>query len=424
MTDPADLSATEAAKHLAGGRLTAAALMEACLDRIARRDPQLHAFVHCDPAPAMAQAAAADRRPPRGPLHGLPLAVKDVLDTADMPTGYGSPIWSGFRPRADAVAVAQARSAGALVIGKTVTTEFATRKPGPTVNPHHSGHTPGGSSSGSAAAVAAGFCPLAYGTQTAGSIIRPAAFCGIVGYKPSFGFIHRAGMKVMSETLDTIGVLARSVADCALMMSAVTGRDLGDPDEAPGTSPRLALVIGPSDAAAPETVARLLEIAGLLRRAGAQVDEPALPQEAIAAFAVHGTVMNMEIAQALGWELATAPDGLSELLHETIGWARTQPATVLDEGREVFLRARRAFAAWMAGYDAVITPSAIGEAPEGLGNTGNPVFNTLWSALNAPCVTVPAGPGPRGLPLGLQVVGVEGRDRATLAWARWIEARL
>jgi Asp-tRNA(Asn)/Glu-tRNA(Gln) amidotransferase A subunit family amidase len=226
MTNLADLTATEAAAKFERSKLRPVELVEACLDRIETNDPQLHAFVHVDRDLAMRYALALEKLPVRGPLWGLPLAVKDVLDTSDMPTAYGSPIWAGFRPRADAAAVSLARSEGAIILGKTATTEFATRKAAATVNPANHMHTPGGSSAGSAAAVAATFCPLAFGTQTAGSIIRPAAFCGVVGYKPTFGYIHRAGMKVMSETLDTIGVLARSVADCALLVGAITHRDL------------------------------------------------------------------------------------------------------------------------------------------------------------------------------------------------------
>ncbi len=239
MSDSASLTATAAAQRIAAGTLRPETLMEACLARIATREPAVRAFAHLDPAQARRAAAAA----PPGRLHGLPIGVKDVLDTADMPSEYGSPIWHGWRPRADAAAVAWAREAGGVVIGKTVSTEFATRKPGPTANPCWLGHTPGGSSSGSAAGVADGFFPLAYGTQTAGSIIRPAAFCGVVGYKPSFGTISRIGMKIMSDSLDTIGVMARSVADCALFAGAVSGRDLGDPDTKVDRPPRIGICL-------------------------------------------------------------------------------------------------------------------------------------------------------------------------------------
>jgi Asp-tRNA(Asn)/Glu-tRNA(Gln) amidotransferase A subunit family amidase len=246
--EPNRLTATEAARAIAAGRLSPADLMEACLTRAAAREGAVRAFVHLDPA--QARRAAAATRP--GPLHGIPIAVKDVIDTADMPTAYGSAVWAGHRPRGDAAAVAAARGAGAVVMGKTVTTEFATRHPGATANPANLAHTPGGSSSGSAASVADGMVPLAFGTQTAGSIVRPAAYCGVVGFKPSFGTLHRAGMKVMSESLDTVGVLARSVADCALAMGAMSGRDLGDPEAKPDRAPRFGLTLGPEpDKAAP-----------------------------------------------------------------------------------------------------------------------------------------------------------------------------
>jgi Asp-tRNA(Asn)/Glu-tRNA(Gln) amidotransferase A subunit family amidase len=272
--------------------------------------------------------------------------------------------------------------------------------------------------------VAAALCPFAFGTQTAGSIIRPAAFCGVVGYKPTFGYIHRAGMKVMSETLDTIGALARSVADCALLVGAVARRDLGNPDNSPGVAPRLGLVTGPSPDAAPETLGRLFEVADVLRRRGATVTELPLPGELHEAFHAHASIMNIEIAQALSWELDRHPEQLSSKLLEPIEWAQRLPSETLDKGRLAFERARRSFTAIMGDFDAIITPSAIGEAPEGLDNTGDPVFDILWTALYAPCVNVPAGSGPKGLPLGIQVVADRHNDRALLAWAGWIQAQL
>ncbi|MGH7040834.1 MAG: amidase family protein, partial [Acetobacteraceae bacterium] len=241
-SDLCNLTAAMAARLIRDQKLRPEELAEAVLDRVTAREPQLRAMAHFNAE--QARQSAASCRP--GPLHGLPLGVKDVLDTADMPSEYGSPIWKGWRPRADAAAVAWARAGGAWCYSKTVTTEFATRHPGPTVNPHNAAHTPGGSSSGSAAGVAAGFFPFAFGTQTAGSVIRPAAFCGVTGYKPSFGTIHRAGMKVMSESLDTIGALGRSVADCALLVSAVSSADLGDPDVRPDRAPRIGVCRGPT----------------------------------------------------------------------------------------------------------------------------------------------------------------------------------
>jgi len=421
MTDTADLTATAALAAIRAGRLSVAELMEACLDRIASREATVRAFAWIDPAQARRAAAAAGQ----GALCGIPIGVKDVIDTAGLPSQYGSPAWAGHRPRADAACVAAARAAGAVVIGKTVTTEFATRHPGPTANPANPLHTPGGSSSGSAAGVAAGFFPVAFGTQTAGSIIRPAAYCGVVGFKPTYGTLHRAGMKVMSESLDTIGVMARSVADCALAMAAMTGGDYGAPDARAPRAPRLALVMGPSaDQAAPETLALIERAAEACRRAGATVTPVALPDLLAAAYAAHPTVMNAESAAALGWEMAHARAQLSPVLRERMEWGRAQGAAALAAGRVAFAAARAAFPAAIEGFDAVLTPAAPGEAPEGLGWTGDPAFNTLWTLLHGPCVTVPAGVGPKGLPLGVQVAGRIGDDAAVLGWAEWVGAAL
>ncbi len=421
MTDTADLTATDALAAIRAGRLSAADCMEACLDRIAAREGTIRAFAWFDAGQARRAAAAARS----GPLAGLPIGVKDVIETADMPTQHGSPAWAGHRPRSDAACVAAARAAGAVVIGKTVTTEFATRHPGPTANPANPAHTPGGSSSGSAAGVAAGFFPIAFGTQTAGSIVRPAAFCGVVGFKPTYGTLHRAGMKVMSESLDTIGVMARSLADCALAMGAMSGLDYGTPGAKAPRAPRLALVMGPSaDQAAPETVALMEHAAEACRRAGATVTEVTLPEVFAEAYAAHPYVMNMESAEAIGWELAHARPLVSEVLRERMDWAREQPAQKLLEARAAFAAARAAFPAAIEGFDAVLCPAAPGEAPKGLAWTGDPAFNTLWTLLHGPCVTVPAGAGPQGLPLGVQLAGRIGDDKAVLSWAAWVKAAL
>ena len=429
MTDPSLLTATEAARRLRTGLLTATAVMEACLERARAGEPALHAFTHLNPGAALAEARAADARAaagaPLGPLHGLPLGVKDVLDVAGMPCAYGSPIWAGHVPRADAACVALARTAGAVVMGKTVTTEFATRHPGPTTHPLNPAHTPGGSSSGSAAGVAAGFFPLAFGTQTAGSVIRPAAFCGIVGFMPTHGSIHRAGMKVMSESLDTIGALARSVADAALLIGAVSGRDLGNPEAKPARAPRLLLCLGlHAGQAAPETLALMERAAEAAARAGAEVTRGELPPVVTAAAGAHPVVMNGESAQALAWELAHHRGQISQALLEKLEPARALGARTLEEARATFAAARAAFPGAMAGYDAILTPAAPGEAPEGLGWTGDPAFNLLWTALHAPAVSVPAGQGPHGLPLGVQLVAAPGRDRDALCWAEWMRQAL
>lgn len=421
MQDPAKLTATEAVRLMRDGTLRPIDIMEACLERIGERELSVRAFAWFD-ADAARRAALS---PQQGPLHGLPIGVKDVLDTADMPSEYGSPIWRGWQPRADAAAVAWARAAGGVVIGKTVTTEFATRKPGPTANPHNPQHTPGGSSSGSAAGVADFFFPVAYGTQTAGSVVRPAAFCGVVGYKPSYGMINRFGMKLMSESLDTVGVIARSVADCALFTGVVAGRDLGDPDARPDRAPRIGICRSPAwDAAAPETEALLPRVASALARAGATVVDRELSPGVAAIAAAHPIVMNNESGRALGWELANAREGISEGLRERLEFGLSQSEAAVAEAHAVFERAQREFPACMEGLDALVTPSAPGEAPAGLGWTGDPVFNLIWTSLHVPCVTVPAGAGPAGLPLGIQIVARIGEDRQALAWAQWVAAAI
>jgi Asp-tRNA(Asn)/Glu-tRNA(Gln) amidotransferase A subunit family amidase len=421
LTDISKLSATQAVQMITRGDITPAGLMELYLDQIASHERDVLAFAAFDAAKARHDASNACQ----GPLHGLPLGVKDVLDTVDFPSEYGSPTWANYRPRADAACVAWARAAGAVVIGKTVTTEFATRQPGPTANPHDLTRTPGGSSSGSAAGVAAGFFPFAIGTQTAGSIIRPAAYCGVAGFKPSFGTLPRQGMKVMSESLDTIGVIARSVADCALFIGATTGRDLGNPDEKPSRAPKIGICRSPSWAYADLATHTLLnQAATTLAGAGALVVGRELPDDFTALAEAHPIVMNAESAASLGWELTAHRDQLSPGLREAMGRGLAHSPEALDAARDVFARCQSALSMAMNGADVLLTPSAPGEAPAGLDWTGDPAFNFIWSALHVPCVTVPAGTGPNGMPLGLQIIARRGEDRAALAWAQWIASAL
>lgn len=419
-TDLHRLTATEASRRIRAGSLDPVALMEACLAHIAAVERTVHAFAWFDPDAARRAAKAA--RP--GPLHGIPVGIKDVLDTADMPSQYGSPIWTGWRPRADSAPVAWTKAAGGVVIGKTVTTEFATRKPGPTANPVNHGHTPGGSSSGSAAGVGAHMFPLAFGTQTAGSIIRPAAYCGVVGYKPTFGLINRNGMKIMSDSLDTVGVIARSVADCALFAGAVSGHDLGDPEVKPDRAPHIGICRSPMwEAAAPETHALLARVTEALVRAGARAEPRELPELADLVEA-HPIVMNNESARALGWELASHRDGISEGLRERLDFGLAQSQAALDKAYAAFERTQRGFPDALGTFDVLVSPAAPGQAPKGLEWTGDPAFNFIWTSLHVPCVTVPAGTGPDGLPLGIQIVGRQGDDRAVLAWAQWVAAAI
>ena len=419
--NPCRLTAIQAVRLIHQGDLRPEALMDAYLDTIARLETGVHAFAHINPTAARATAVTAAA----GPLQGIPIGVKDVLDTTDMPSQYGSPIWANWRPKADSAPVAWARAAGAVVIGKTVTTEFATRKPGPTTNPANPEHTPGGSSSGSAAGVGAGLFPLAYGTQTAGSIIRPAAYCGTVGYKPTFGMINRNGMKIMSDSLDTVGTIARSVADCALFAGAVSGRDLGDPDNKPDRVPRIGICRSPTwNAAGPETEALLARVTTALAQAGAAVTDRELPDRFNALIEAHPMIMNSESARALGWELLHHADQISDGLRERLSFGLNQPQAALANAYTVFETTRHAFPETMADLDILVTPSAPGEAPKGLDWTGDPAFNFIWTSLHVPCVTVPAGTGPNGLPLGIQIVGRRNDDRAVLAWARWVEAAI
>jgi Asp-tRNA(Asn)/Glu-tRNA(Gln) amidotransferase A subunit family amidase len=421
MPDPSRLTATEAARRIAAGTLDPEALLEACLARIAEREGVVRAFTHLDAE----GARRAVRTAPAGRLHGLPFGAKDTLDSADMPTTYGSPVYAGWRPRADAAAIAWARQAGGVLLGKTASVEFACGAPAPTTNPHNPAHTPGGSSSGSAAAVADFFLPLAIGTQTGGSVIRPSAFCGVVGYKPSFGLISRSGLKPLSDSLDTVGVMARAVADCALFASVISGQDLGDPDIRPGRPPRIGLCRTPLwDQAVPETQALLAEAARAVARAGAQVVERELPAELGALDAVIPVLSPAECSLAMAWEHAHARDGLSESMRKRLDDGLSYTGAELLAARAALIRTQAAFPAVMEGLDMLLTPSAPGEAPEGLGFTGRSTFNGIWTALYVPCVTVPAGTGPKGLPLGVQIVGRRDDDRAVLAWAQWVAAAL
>jgi Asp-tRNA(Asn)/Glu-tRNA(Gln) amidotransferase A subunit family amidase len=409
------LGAREAARRIEDGSLTPEGLARACLDRIAEREPTVKAWEFLEEKTALGNARAAAS----GPLRGVPVGVKDIIDTADMPTGCGSPIWAGHRPRADASVVALTRGAGGVVLGKTVTTEFATFHPGKTGNPHDPTRTPGGSSSGSAAAVADFHVPLAFGTQTAGSVIRPAAFCGVVGYKPSFGTLHRVGVKPLSETLDTVGVMARSVEDAAFFMGVLARRpalvDLPRPEK-----PRIGFCRTPMWEKAEPSTQKLLE--ELASRLGAR--EVASPPEHAPLVEAQQTIMARETADALAWEHANHGEKLSQRLREVIAAGLAADPGAYDAAKAAAEAARLRLSAFFGEFDAILVPSAPGEAPKGLGATGDPLFNRPWTLLGVPCVTVPAGKGPNGMPLGAQLVGRIGDDARLLAAAGWVERTL
>jgi amidase len=420
--DASEIDVVGVVRSLANGAATATGLARTFLERIEELDPAIRAWVHVDAETVLARAGELDGAGRSvGALHGVPLGVKDIFDTHDMPTAYGSPIYAGHRPATDAACVALARSHGMLPLGKCVTTEFAAWPPGPTVNPHDVTRTPGGSSSGSAAAVAAGMVPVAFATQTTGSIIRPAAFCGVVGYKPTHGTLPCVGVKAISESFDTVGVIARSVADAALVVGTLSGRELGPQ---PVTAPRLAICRTPEwPAARPETEALFDELPAVLERAGARVTERELPDMLGGLAAAQGTVWTFEIARCLADEHLRAREAIREPLRGMLDDGRRMPIAEYEEALRHVHACRAAVPSGFEGVDALVVPAAPGEAPDAA-TTGDPIFNRAWSALGGPALTVPAGAGPAGLPLGLQVVGPPGDDRRALSCAAWLERAL
>lgn len=433
----AELSATELARRLRAGEITATAVAEAHLARIGEADGEIRAFVHLDPARTLDEAGERDKRRaaglPLGPLHGVPVGLKDIISVRGWPLENGTRLDAGKRGMRDAEVVARLRGAGAVVLGKTVTTELAYFAPGPTRNPRDTAHSPGGSSSGSAAAVAAGMAPLTVGTQTKGSVIRPAAFCGVVGYKPTYGAIPRTGVLADSPFLDHLGVFARTVEDIAFA-GALMGPDGVDPAciaspgplgevalSDPPMAPALAYSATPHGDAAEDWLG---DAFAELRAGLGGVDEIDLPGPFGGGLAALETVMAAEMAKTLGIYVDRGGDQVSDALRALVAAGREILAVdymaamdwrpVLRAGLdEIFNR-----------YDALICPAAPGEAPEGIGTTGDPVFCALWSFIGAPAITLPLLTGPKGLPVGVQIVGRPGDDARLLRTARWVARRL
>jgi amidase len=408
------LSATEAVKAIEAGSLTSEKLVQACLDRIAARDPVVKAWVHLDPELALKQARAADRAK-GGLLRGVPIGAKDIIDTHDMPTGHNSPIFEGTQPFGDAACVALCRTANGVIMGKTVTTEFANRHPGPTTNPHNAAHTPGGSSSGSAAAVADGHVPLAFGTQTGGSVIRPAAYCGVIGYKPTFGDFSRVGIKMQCHSVDTLGLMARTMEDIALFRGAVLALP-PLPIDRGVAAPRVGFCRTPVwDKAEPSTQALLERVAAKL---GAK--EVAFAPAFQDILDDHGAITGWESARNYADERLRNPDKLSAELTAVL--KRGDGVTL-----ERYVAAQRKTVAFKAfidslfdSVDVLLCPSAPGEAPKGQDFTGDPRFNSIWTLAGTPCVTLPLGTGEQGLPLGVQLVGRRHADDKLLSIAQWV----
>jgi Asp-tRNA(Asn)/Glu-tRNA(Gln) amidotransferase A subunit family amidase len=418
------LSAIGLARRIAAGEFCAAAVIDLCAAAIAEREAEIGAFVALDIDGARDCATGSAAAFAALPLAGLPVGIKDIIDTADLPTEYGSAIYRGHRPRTDAAVTSMARRAGGLILGKTVTTEFAFRQAGHTRNPVDPAHTPGGSSSGSAAAVAAGMVPIALGTQTGGSVIRPAAYCGVAGFKPSYKLIPTVGVKCFSWHLDTVGLFAADVADVAFAAAAITGRDLRVDRSAPA-APRLALLrdhLWPQASAAMQGAVE--SAARAAADAGAHVEEVALPPILEEAWRAHATIRDYEACRALAFEHDRHRERLSPVLRDLLDAAAAITPDAYDAARRTTRLARRALADLMADCDALVTPSAPGAAPRGLASTGSPVFNHLWTLMGSPAVNVPGLTDGDGLPLGVQVIGRFGRDRAALEAARFVEAAL
>jgi Asp-tRNA(Asn)/Glu-tRNA(Gln) amidotransferase A subunit family amidase len=430
------LSATDAARAIRDGAISSEQLIEACLARIRETEPAVQAWQFLDPDYALAQARALDERrregAPLGPLHGVPVGIKDIIDTADMPTEDGTVLHAGRTPVRDATVVSMLRQAGAVILGKTVTTECAYFHPGKTRNPHNPEHTPGGSSSGSAAAVAAGMVPLALGSQTNGSTIRPASFCGVYGFKPTYGLVPRGGMMRLSRTLDHVGLFARSIEDIGLLGEQVAGYDERDPDthprarpplvataaEPPPLPPRLAFVKGPSwDRAEEATREAFAELAEAL---GEHVTEVALPALVGDALAWQGTIMAAEMAANLDLEWEKGRERLSEPLRSLVERGRGVPALAYQQALARIALLNEGFAEVFDRYDAIVTPAAPGPAPKGLQATGDPSFCTLWTLCGTPAISLPLMQGENGLPLGVQLVGSRGADARLLRTARWL----
>ncbi len=434
--DLADLGAAQLVQMIEGGEITSLELVEACIARIDAKEDEIGAWTHLDRDFARGQAGRCDALHadgmPTGPLHGIPVGIKDIFDTADFPTENGSVLCDGRHPEKDCTAVSLLRAAGAVIMGKTVTTEFAVYSPGKTRNPHDLERTPGGSSSGSAAAVAAGMVPLAIGSQTNGSVIRPASFCGIVGFKPTHGRISRSGALPLSRILDHIGVFARTLEDAALIAECLMIYDPADPDTKPSAAARLpdftqqdpplelkfAFVKSPVwDQAEPDAQAAFEELHEFL---GDQCDEVPMPPEFDAAVGNLKNIMNADLARFLSAYVERGEDQISEILLGMIKDGKSVSA--LDYNNSV--DQITPLADWVLSlsddYDAILTPATCGEAPLGLEATGDPIFCTTWTYLGVPAITLPLMEGENGLPIGVQLIGPRGNDARLFRTARWL----
>jgi len=420
-----ELTATEIAAAIAAGRTTCEAVARACLDRIAAREAEVQAWQYLDPDAVLAQARALDRQGRRGTLHGVPFGVKDIIDTCDMPTEYGTPIYKGHRPRNDAACVALSRKAGAVLMGKTVTTEFANVHPGKTRHPLDPARTPGGSSSGSGAAVGDDMVPLALGTQTTGSTTRPASFCGVFGYRPTYGDLRLTGVMEASGSLDTLGLFARSIEDIALYRDVLLGVE---PQPIPGHAPvpRIGFCRAYFWPRLEASTQKLLEDAAQrLARAGAIVEEVTLPGNFQELEAAHRWISGFEMARNLTWEIENHWDKISEKFRT--GRVKDGLACGYErycEMRDLVERCRQQLAPVMGKYDVLLAAAAPGEAPVGWEPVPHPWVYMVWTTMHVPSVTLPVFKGPSGLPIGAQLVAKRSDDRTLFAAARWVYRQL
>jgi len=419
------LSANDALRRMKAGKLKCEEYVRACIERVWAREAEIGAWQYFDPEYVIEQARERDRKGPLGLLHGVPIGVKDIVDTADMPTGYGSLVHQNHRPVQDAACVALCRSAGSIIFGKTVSTEFAARSPGKTRNPLDPARTPGGSSSGSAAAVADGMVTLAIGSQTVGSTIRPASYCGVYAYKPSFGLLSFSGVKHLSETFDTLGLFARSLEDLGLFRSAAMGLSNPVPRQTFSRAPHIAFCRTPYwDRVEPTTRSSLEAAAKVLAKAGANVVELDLPKGFERAEKIIWEVVHFEMVRILTPEVREHPENLSRWVTETIEKARRMPVEDYLERLGEIDDLRRAGREMLDRFDVVIAPSAAGEAPEGVSDTGPPTFQAPWQMMGMPAINLPKLRGPKGLPVGIQLIGRYRDDDTLFASARWIERSL
>ncbi len=416
-----ELSATEIANAIATGETTCEAVVRDCVARIGARDGVVKAWVNFDPESALAQARALDRGPRQGPLHGVPIGLKDTIDTFDMPTEMGSPLYRGHRPRADASCVALLRRAGAVILGKTATCEVAGSAPAQTTNPHNAAHTPGGSSSGSAAAVADHMVPAALGTQTGGSVLRPASFCGIFGYKPTYNTFNKAGTWPAADSIDTIGWLARSIDDIELL-TAVLRMQAPQPARSLSGPPRIGVWRTDLwDTAQDESKAAVSAAAGKLGKAGAKVRDIDLPDAFNGLHVVaRATIGFYERAACMAFAWDRHRERLSPQLRRYIENGHKISRDDYVAGLRRLDECRALLAAVFEKFDVLLVPCVPGEAPQGLGTTGDPSMQAIWTALHTPTMTLPTHRGPNNLPVGIQLVAPRYGDDRLFACARWI----